>query len=126
VLWDGRSVWVGLAGRGVDVVQTRKVLGAAGRFEAVGGPPVRPAAARRSLPPAELARLPALAGADGWVAEIGVGVVHCESPAAARLPLRPAAPGVAQLHRRIKERFDPTGRLNPGRSPLLAEAVGAS
>jgi hypothetical protein len=55
-----------------------------------------------------------------------VGVVHCQSPAAARLPLRPTAQGVAQLHRRVKERFDPTGRLNPGRSPLLAETVGAS
>jgi FAD/FMN-containing dehydrogenase len=29
-------------------------------------------------------------------------------------PLRPADDAVVELHRRIKEQFDPTGRLNPG------------
>jgi FAD/FMN-containing dehydrogenase len=35
----------------------------------------------------------------------------------------PPAPGVVELHRRIKENFDPHGRLNPGCSPLSGLAV---
>jgi len=51
-----------------------------------------------------------------FVAEVGVGVVHAE----ASPPPRAADPAVAALHRRIKDLFDPTGRLNPGRDPLAA------
>jgi FAD/FMN-containing dehydrogenase len=38
-------------------------------------------------------------------------VVHTADAA----PARELAPGVAALNRRVKESFDPTGRLNPGR-----------
>jgi FAD/FMN-containing dehydrogenase len=57
----------------------------------------------------------ALRGLDGrFVAEIGVGLVHLDEPAAAA----PPSDEVVALHRRIKGAFDPTGRLNPGRDPL--------
>jgi FAD/FMN-containing dehydrogenase len=46
------------------------------------------------------------------VAEIGVGIVHLDAPA----PVVAVDPAVAEVHRRLKALFDPTGRLNPGRS----------
>ncbi len=129
VLWDGRRVWVGLAGYRADVDdQATRVLARVGGFEPVAGPPRPPVGTRRSLPPASLPALPSLAPSSPatpgtWLAEIGVGVVHCDDETAARLPARPADPGVVELHRRLAARFDPTGRLNPGRSPLRTPAA---
>lgn len=112
VLWDGTSVWVCLEGHPDDVSeQARRIPG--GRE--VGGPPSLPVGSRRSVPPRRLGSL------DGvFVAEMGVGVVHHAEPMhAAHVP----APLVA-LHQQIKDRFDPSGRLNPGVNVL--EPVGSA
>lgn len=125
-LWDGARSWVGLSGFAVDVEsQARAVLG--GGFVQVDGPPAAPGGARRSLTPGALRDLPARIGASGiWLAEIGVGMVHCDERSSDLLgEATPASPGVVELHRRIKERFDPRGRLNPGREILTPTAVGA-
>ena len=118
VLWDGAQTWVGLSGYAIDVRdQAASVLG--GDFEAVDGPPALPGPARRSLAPAALRGLTG----SGWVAEIGVGVVHGSDAAAEGWPhAAEPDPAVIDLHGRLKARFDPTGRLNPGRSVLAVAA----
>jgi hypothetical protein len=107
-----------LSGYAADVrEQAASVLGR--DFVAVGGPPSVPGPARRSLAPSALRGLTG----SGWLAEIGVGVVHGSTAAAAGWP--PAArpdSAVIDLQGRVKDRFDPTGRLNPGRSVLAAPA----
>jgi hypothetical protein len=121
ILWDGVRTWVGLSGYRRDVSdQARNVLGA--RFEPCTAPPQRPADHRRSLPPAGLRALPSEAGTrGGWLAEVGVGVVHCDAAVSAALGMRPSVDErLAALHRAVKERFDPGHRLNPGRSVLDA------
>ncbi len=121
ILSGGAATWVLLSGYAADTTADRVILGELGEVTAAAGPPPLPPH-RWSCTPAEAAAFgsdngAAPAGAAGvgdFVAEIGVGVVHAEAPQ----PSRPTEPGVVALNRRIKERFDPTGRLNPGRDPL--------
>ena len=111
ILWDGTSTWVLLEGHAADVTAERAVLGPT--FADVDGPPALPTGGRLSLRPSELAGLaPHIGGERGeFVAEVGVGVVHTTEPVARREP----HPSTVELHRRVKETFDPRGRLNPGR-----------
>ena len=122
VLWDGTRTWVGLAGYAEDIrAQAEAVLGNA--FQPVAGPPARPGPVRQSRPPASLRQVPTEAGG-GWLAEVGVGLVHCTAEVAGQLAPRPQmTPAVVGLHQALKARFDPEGRLNPGRSVLAS--VGA-
>jgi glycolate oxidase FAD binding subunit len=103
ILWDGTTTWVGLDGHPDDVAAQAALAG----LPEVEGPPALPTGGRASLPPGEL---PGLTGR--FVAEIGVGIVHLDAPA----PVVTVDPAAAEVHRRLKALFDPTGRLNPGRS----------
>jgi glycolate oxidase FAD binding subunit len=107
ILWDGTSTWVLLEGHAADVGAERSALGAG--WNEVVGPPALPAAGRRSVRPSELRELE---GAS-FLAEVGVGTVHTAHPVEAEGPDR----STIELHRRLKDAFDPTGRLNPGRTP---------
>jgi FAD/FMN-containing dehydrogenase len=110
VLWDGSTTWVCLEGHPDDVAAQSAMAG----LPEVAGPPSVPTGGRASVRPSALR---AWSGAPGtFVAEVGVGVVHLASPG----PAPPQVdPGVAELHRRIKAGFDPSGRLNPGRGVLV-------
>jgi glycolate oxidase FAD binding subunit len=109
VLWDGEHVFVLLEGHRDDVVDQAARYG----LRDSDPPDQLPVGGRWSMPPSSLTRL---RGSGRFVAEIGVGVVHHEL---APEP-RPVAPEVVELHRRIKERFDPSRRLNPGVDALDA------
>jgi FAD/FMN-containing dehydrogenase len=103
VLWDGHAVWVLLEGHAADVAdQTREVLGHS--FAEVAGPPPVPSGGRAWLPAGQRYR------GEGWLAEIGVGTVHGTDAIGP-----PPTPRVTDLNRALKARFDPSGRLNPGR-----------
>jgi glycolate oxidase FAD binding subunit len=120
VLWDGTRTWVLLEGHPDDVeAEAGGVLGPA-FVEVESGPSVE-TMGRLSLPPGALTRLPGVGAGAGWLAEVGVGVVHTDRPAelAAVLELLwppRLEPRLAELHHSLKQRFDPSGRLNPGRS----------
>jgi FAD/FMN-containing dehydrogenase len=103
LLWDGTTTWALLEGHPDDVDEQAR----ANALDPAGAPPPLPAG-RRSMRPSALRTL---AGTSGFVAEIGVGVVHTNEPGsdAEREPDR------IDLHHQLKMAFDPSGRLNPGR-----------
>ena len=126
VLWDGARTWVGLAGYAADVAgpggrRARVVVPA----RSTGRPPGPGRSAGRGRP-APSADVPAESrhgrSGGGWLAEVGVGVVHCTPEVAARLAPRPApdAGRGRTCTRPSRPDSTPQGRLNPGRS-VLAE-----
>jgi FAD/FMN-containing dehydrogenase len=116
VLFDGACTWVQLEGHAADVDRERRALSAvpatSAWMECEDGPVLPPH--RWSFRPSELRRLDA-AALGTYVASIGVGTVF-----ASRAPLtRQPSQALRALAARVKQAFDPTGRLNPGRSVAL-------
>ncbi len=114
VLWDGTTTWALLEGHAADVAEQAALAG----LSPTDGPPRLPDAERWSVAPS---RVRDLAGSMGFVAEIGVGVVHHD----VAQPERDLDPAVVALHARIKHEFDPAGRLNPGLDVLRPNRVRA-
>lgn len=114
VLWDGRSTWVLLEGHPADVEDQAGVLGSG--FVPTEGPPAVPGPGRRSLRPSGLSAAGAALRPGTFLAELGVGIVHLAD--GATLPHDDPQPSILDLNNRVKESFDPSGRLNPGRQVL--------
>lgn len=145
--WDGRRTHVLLEGHPDDVAAEV----ASASLEPVDGPPSWPADSHRgraSVRPAAIASLGSRLDALDctWLAEDGVGTVHIGTATEAALGeariaveaesgwmLREAgAPGLDPFGRtpanldvmsRIKDAFDPAGKLNPGRLPYVPNAA---
>jgi glycolate oxidase FAD binding subunit len=112
LFWNGRRTWVLLEGHRPDVLAELAELAGHGKFEEVdGGPDLPPQ--RWSLSPSRL-RTTDLDPVGPFVAAIGSGLVF----ASVSRPTRETSPTVRALTARIKQNFDPTGRLNPGRDVL--------
>jgi glycolate oxidase FAD binding subunit len=107
VLWDGTMTWMLLDGHPDDVELQGRASGLS-EIDPSALPALPPH--RWSLPPSGLTDVTS-DGHGPFVAEIGVGVVHRSTPQ----PRREAAAPIAALQRRIKDAFDPVGRLAPGR-----------
>jgi FAD/FMN-containing dehydrogenase len=135
VLWDGTDTYVLLEGTSVEVRVGRSALGPV--WETCEAPALTAFPHRVSLRNSVLRSWhggagplltgavsqgnelgPAVLGAGTFLAEVGVGIVHCSVSAdAAQFPNAPLSPAVVQLQRDLKAAFDPTGRLNPGVQP---------
>ncbi len=125
ILWDRSTTWVQLEGHEADVAAQEAVLAELGPVDAVdladdgspgdgSGPglPVDLPPHRWSVAPSAIADLDEIE-TGRFVATVGLGLVFAERPQ----PPRPIAAAVAAVSDRLKQNFDPTGRLNPGRSP---------
>lgn len=115
LLWDGTTTWARVEGSSADVDEQRRRGAVVGLAEVAGPPPLPPhrwSTGRDVV----LAEAPAHGA---FVAAVGVGVVWSERPGPGPRVARTAA----DLNRRVKARFDPTGRLNPGRDVLAGARV---
>lgn len=112
VLWDGTTTWVELEGHAVDVDAELDRLRAVAPFAEVEGPPTL-GPERWSLAPGDLRSI-AQHVTGPFVASIGLGTVWADQPQ----PRRDLSPELRIVSERTKQQFDPTGRLNPGRSVM--------
>ncbi len=114
VLWDGTTTWILLEGHPGDVDAEAARLGP-GFAEVTGSPPL-PTGGRISVRPGQLRSWCAVRSPGSYLAEFGVGTVHLLAPSESAVASHPD-PVTARLGAEVKSRFDPSGRLNPGRQP---------
>lgn len=110
VLWDGSVTWVLLEGSIVEVDAAARSLTTAGTGWTESDAPDLPPHRWSTTPGAIRSLVAGSAPAGHWVAEIGVGTIHADTAPPLRTVERP------DLHDAVKAAYDPTGRLNPGRS----------
>jgi glycolate oxidase FAD binding subunit len=113
ILWDGTVSYVLLEGHGSDIAaqaRTHDLTECA--------PPALPGGGRTAHRPRDLGDVTAALPPGSFLAEVGVGIVHHRDAGGPQHVDVDAA--TRALHRRIKQRFDPTGRLNPGLDVLAS------
>jgi FAD linked oxidases, C-terminal domain len=145
--WDGRATHVLIEGHPEDIASEQARAG----LRRVDGPPTWPEHAHRGRASVRPGALGALAArledvACSWIAEGGVGTVHIGTDTEIALadaraaveaesgwllreagapnldPFGIALPNV-EVMSRIKDAFDPSGKLNPGRLPYARVAA---
>lgn len=142
LLWDGNTTWVLLEGEPDDIVaQARRqqlkectpdeLPDLAGAASGLSGSDLSGGNSQRiSVNPALLNTLPDHFEPQSFLAEVGVGIVHLSDSQASPPSLEQLLPAAdarsLALQREIKSRFDPEGRLNPGRSVWGGHIAGSS
>ncbi len=111
ILYNGERTWVLLEGHAADVRASLHTLSRSAAFEEVPGPPPLPRN-RWLLQPSDMTKV-SLFDTGSYVASVGVGVVYAERSQSRR----PMDSMISTLNKRVKDSFDPTGRINPGRVP---------
>ena len=116
ILWNGHQSWVLLEGQPEDVAaqaQANQLL----PCDAPPTPEAFPNCQRLSISPAKLPALSQHYQPGSFLAEVGVGVVWVPGDQPLPADLLPANDARSlELQQVIKAQFDPTNRLNPGRS----------
>ena len=110
VLWNGATTWALLEGHGNDVYDQARVLSHLGVTKPIEVLPTFPLH-RWSLQPSDIRNISKF-DTGNFVASLGVGLVLADKPQ----PQRHLSESVQEVTSRIKQNFDPTGRLNPGRA----------
>ncbi len=118
ILCTDSQVFVLLEGHPADVASDHIVLSGLAFVETMAQPPILGSNRFASRRGSELAHGRA-AGLD-FVALTGTGVLTTDSEPTPSATLDPVA---VSMNRKLKDRFDPTGRLNPGRDPLFGIAT---
>ena len=112
ILFNGERTMVELEGNALDLEAELKVLSRIGSWEEVNELPELPVH-RWSLRPSESVAFD-FASNGPAEAVLGVGMVFASTPQ----PPSDIDPVLQKLNDAIKQQFDPTGRLNPGRTAV--------
>lgn len=116
ILWNGLVCWICVEGHPSDIEVARTELRRRGfaSQESASGPDLGALPHRWSVSPrAVFEHVRERVGQ--VIAEVGVGVLHGDQPPPT--PIIDAA--VENIHRRLKDSFDPAHRLNPGAGDIL-------
>lgn len=111
ILWNGNTAIFCLEGHPVDVSTALADVRSHTGFELQQRvtPDLSDYPYRSSLPPSQIPEVIAQSTSRCW-AEIGVGTVHFSDIQ----PVKAQSPGVLAITERLMDRFNPSGRLNPG------------
>ena len=114
ILWDGTTTWICIDGHPDDVAALASSIGPA--FAPCDGPESSSGQTDRhrwTMSPSDLRAFANQREPGTFMALVGIGEAWCQTPQ----PVPDIDPRLRQLEYAVKATMDPTGRMNPGRTP---------